>query len=149
MHFTPAARLAWRDIYTALADDTAVGLVGGLVARAEAHVVRLALIYALIDGSVAIDTEHLHAALALWDYAARSVAAVFGAASGNPLAEQIHAALVATGGMTRTDLRDHFSRNRTQADIDDALGALRRTGRAHPVRVTTAGRPAQLWHPST
>jgi hypothetical protein len=148
MRLTPPAQLAWHDIYLAMADDTAGGLVGGLLARAEAHIVRLALIYALIDGTVAIDCEHLQAALALWDYAARSVAAIFGAASGNPLAEQIHAALVASGAMTRTDLRDLFSRNRTQADIDDALNTLGRAGRAHAVRVVTAGRPAQLWHAS-
>ena len=125
------------------------GLVGGLLARGEAHVVRLAMLYALVDGTIAIDTEHLHAALALWDYAARSVGAIFGAASGNPDAEQIHAALVASGGMTRTDLRDLFSRNRPHTDIDAALTALQRAGRARPVRVVTGGRPAQLWHPTS
>jgi hypothetical protein len=35
-------------------------------------VIRLALIHALADGERQINTEHLKAALALWDYAARS-----------------------------------------------------------------------------
>jgi hypothetical protein len=38
-----------------------------LTARAEAHVIRLALLYALLDGQNTIQPEHLHPALALWD----------------------------------------------------------------------------------
>ncbi len=107
---------------------------------------RLALIYSLIDGTTVIDAEHLAAASAIWDYAARSVAMLFGSTTANPLSEQIHAALVATGAMSRTDIRDLFSRNRPAADIDNALAALQRCGRARPVKVVTAGRPAQFWH---
>jgi hypothetical protein len=148
MSFSPRARHAWPDIYAAMA-EAHPGIVGSLIARAEAHVVRLSLLYALIDGAVAIDLEHLGAALALWDYSTRSVAMIFGAASANPLAEQIHAALVASGGLTRTDLRDLFNRNRSQVDIDQALTSLASSGRAHPARVVTGGRPAQLWHATT
>jgi hypothetical protein len=148
MGFSPRARQAWPDIYAAMA-ETHPGLLGSLLARAEAHVLRLSLLYALIDGAVAIDVAHLNAALALWDYSARSVAMIFGAATGNPLAEQIHAALVASGGLTRTDVRDLFNRNRPQTAIDEALADLARTGRAHAARVVTGGRPAQLWHATT
>jgi hypothetical protein len=142
---SPAARRCWVDIYHALA-EAHPGIIGGLLARSEAHVLRLGLIYSLIDGTTVIDTEHLAAASALWDYAARSAAALFASATANPLAEQIHAALVASGAMSRTDIRDLFSRNRPAADIDHALAALQRCGRARPVKVVTAGRPAQLWH---
>lgn len=145
---SPAARKSWADIYHALA-ETHPGIIGGLLARSEAHVLRLALIYSLIDGTTVIDTEHLAAASAIWDYAARSAAMLFGAASGNHLAEQIHAALVATGAMSRTDIRDLFARNRPAVDIDQALAALQQSGRARPVKVLTAGRPAQLWHATT
>ncbi len=145
MSLSPAARRSWADIYHALA-ETHSGIIGGLLARSEAHVLRLALIYSLIDGTTVIDTEHLAAASAIWDYAARSVAALFGSTTANPLAEQIHAALVATGAMSRTDIRDLFNRNRPAAEIDGALAALQRCGRAQPIKIVTAGRPAQLWH---
>lgn len=145
VHLSPAARRCWADIYHALA-ETHPGITGGLLARSEAHVLRLALIYSLIDDTTVIDTEHLAAASAIWDYAARSVGMLFGSTTANPLAEQIHAALVVSGAMSRTDIRDLFSRNRPAADIDDALAALQRCGRARPVKVVTAGRPAQLWH---
>ena len=141
----PAARLEWCDAYTALseADD---GLVGSLCARAEAHVLRLAMLYALIDGDNTITTAHLHAGLALWDYAARSVAWATQAATTDPVAEQIHTALTASpDGLTRTQLRDLFARNLPAARIDTALVALGQTGRAHRRRHTTAGRPAEIW----
>lgn len=142
---SPTARRSWRDIYLALA-ETHPGIIGGLLARSEAHILRLGLIYSLIDGTTVIDTCHLAAASAIWDYAARSVTMLFTATTANPLAEQIHAALVATGAMSRTDIRDLFNRNRPAADIDQALTDLQRCGRAKPVKIVTAGRPAQLWH---
>jgi len=140
-----AARLEWCDAYTRLseADD---GLVGSLCARAEAHVLRLAMLYALIDGDTIITTAHLRAGLALWDYAARSVAWATRTATTDPVAEQIHTALTASpDGLTRTQLRDLFARNLPGNRIDTALIALGRTGRAHRHRLTTTGRPAEIW----
>ena len=59
----PAARERWIEIYPHLSASGA-GLAGAATARAEAHVVRLALIYALLDCSEQIAIEHLQAALA-------------------------------------------------------------------------------------
>ena len=63
-----AARVEWCDAYAALS-EAGDGLVGSLCARAEAHVLRLAMLYALVDGDTTISTAHLRAGLALWDYA--------------------------------------------------------------------------------
>ncbi len=110
IHLTPAARLAWHDAYTRLSqiDDSPAG---ALCARAEAHALRLALLYALIDGDTTIGLAHLHAGLALWDYAARSAAWALRTTSADPIAEQIHAALTASpAGLTRTQLRDLYGK---------------------------------------
>ncbi|MCA1679702.1 MAG: DUF3987 domain-containing protein, partial [Actinobacteria bacterium] len=85
------ARELWWQLYPQLTRP-AEGLAGQLAARAEAHTIRLALIYALLDAQTKIQPEHLHAALALWDYAARSAAWALGEATGDPLAEHIHTA---------------------------------------------------------
>ena len=62
------------------------------------------------------------------------------------MAEQIHTALTASpAGLTRTELRDLFARNLPGARIDTALATLGRTGRAQRRRLTTAGRPAEVW----
>ena len=90
---TMHARELWHHAYRQLADPTADGIVAQITARAEAHVIRLALLYALADGQPQIRPPHLTAALALHDYAARSAAWALTGATGDPLAEQIHAAL--------------------------------------------------------
>ena len=145
VRFAQATRAPWRQAYEELSEPVG-GLVGALLARAEAHVVRLALLYALIDGCAAIHPAHLAGALALFDYAARSARFAFGEESGDPLAERIHDALsAASRGLTRTEVRDLFSRNRPAAAVDEALRCLGRAGRARTERVMTGGRPAQVW----
>ena len=100
-------RELWWHTYPQLTQP-ADGLTGQLTARAEAHTIRLALLYALLDGHATRSSpEHLTAALALWDYAARSAAWAINHTTGDPLAEQIHAALARSpDGLTRTQLRD-------------------------------------------
>ena len=140
-----AARLAWHDAYTRLA-ETDDSPAGALCARAEAHVLRLALLYTLVDGETTIRLAHLQAGLALWDYAARSAAWALQTTSTDPVAEQIHAALTASpAGLTRTQLRDLHGRNLPAARIDAALTTLGHTGRAQRHRINTGGRPAEVW----
>ncbi len=139
-------RMIWREIYPRLS-EAQDGLPGALCARAEAHTVRLALIHALLDGQRQIKPEHLHAALALWNYASRCANWALGAHTGDPLAEQIHAALARSpDGLTRTQLRDLFARNRSGEEIQQALTRLAATGRASSRHAATAGRPAELWN---
>ncbi len=145
LRFALGARVAWWDTYARLSEP-APGLAGAMCARAEAHVVRLALIYALLDRSTAINLAHLNAALALWDYATRSAAWALEEASGDPLAEQIYAALAVTpAGLTRTQIRDLLHRNQPGVAVDQALAALAQADRARRHRVITRGRPAELW----
>ena len=149
LRFSVEARMAWWEAYASLS-QAADGPHGAMCARAEAHVVRLALIYALLDRSPAIETHHLEAALALWDYAARSAAWALDLASGDPLVEQIHVALLAASdGLTRTELRDLFWHNQSAHAIDVALGSLVRSRRARSRRESTGGRPAERWRAVT
>jgi hypothetical protein len=67
---------AWKDwcrFYAAVPDDVH-GIAGALAARAEAHVLRFAIIYAVAERSSEITFAHLDAALAVWDYCERSIA---------------------------------------------------------------------------
>jgi len=67
--FDQRARSRWWELYPTLTEPRD-GLAGAVCARAEAHVVRLALLYALLDQAPQIRLVHLEAALALWEYAA-------------------------------------------------------------------------------
>jgi hypothetical protein len=142
---TPDARELWWHTYPQLTQP-ADGLLGQLTARAEAHVIRLALLYTLLDGQNTIGPEHLHPALALWNYAKRSAAWALGQTTGDPLAEHIHAALARSPhGLTRTQIRDLCQRNLPADRVEQALTALVAAGRASQQRTLTGGRPAELW----
>jgi hypothetical protein len=142
---SPPARQQWADAYRHLAEPQP-GIAEQINARAEAHAIRLALTYALLDSARDIQPAHLDAALALWSYAGRSATWALQRTTSNPLAQQIHGALLhATGGLTRTQLRDLVHRNASTAELDCALAALAHDGKATSQRVLTAGRPAELW----
>jgi hypothetical protein len=139
------ARSIWWQAYPHLS-NTRPGLWGAATARAEAHVVRLALIYALLDKNARITPNHLRAALALWDYAARSALYIFGDSLGDPMADDIRRALAEhPDGLTRSELRDLFSRNRTRAEIGRALDLLAGAGLARAHTQREQGRPTERW----
>jgi hypothetical protein len=141
----PAARELWHHAYRQLAHPLP-GIIGQITARAEAHTIRLALIYALADGQRQISPPHLTAALALHDYATRSAAWALAGATGQPLAEQIHTALQRSpAGLTRSQISDKLRHNQPAGHIDSALRALQTAGRATVTQIATGGRPAQLW----
>jgi hypothetical protein len=145
MHRTEEARALWHEVYGPLSEGKP-GLAGSLLARAEAHVMRLACLYALMDHFAKVDVDHLKAALALWKYVEASVRYVWGDSLGDPVADEILRALrSASGGLTRTQIRDLFSRNRSTEEIGRALAALNEYGLARNERHETRGRAAEVW----
>jgi hypothetical protein len=98
------ARAVWHAIYGELSEGKA-GLAGALLARGEAHVMRPALIYALLDRSPLIRRPHLLAALALWEYSERSIRFVWGDSLGDPIADELLRLLRCSAeGLTRTEI---------------------------------------------
>jgi Protein of unknown function (DUF3987) len=135
-----AAREKWAAIYGALS-AVQPGLLGAVTARAEAQTIRLALLYALLDGEDSIDLPHLEAGLALWEYCEASAARIFGDAIGDPIADDIlRALLLAPEGMTRTDITNLFGRHQSRNRIGAALQLLATKGRARVETMKTAGR---------
>jgi hypothetical protein len=139
-----SARGLWHDVYDELSAGTP-GLVGALTGRAEAQVMRLAHIYALLDHSATIGREHLEAALAVWDYSLSSVTYVFSQSVGDPVADTILDDLKRAGSLTRTDIRSSVGGRVQASQIDRALALLNRFGLAHMRREETGGRPAEVW----
>lgn len=136
----------WKAVYGRLSDGRP-GMFGAVTARAEAQTIRLAVLYAALDQSAEIQREHVTAALALWDYAEESARYIFGDATGDPEADSILEALKANyeSGLTRTQIRDLFQRNRSAERIGQALGALLKMGKVRQVSEETGGRPVERW----
>lgn len=139
------ARTLWHQVYAELSEGHA-GLLGAVTSRAEAQTMRLACLYALLDGKAVVERVHLEAALALWRYCEASARYIFGNAAGDRIADELLAALREAGseGLTRTQIRDLFNRRRSGA-IDAALTVLAETGRARFETEHTGGRPVTCW----
>ena len=134
----------WRGAYEDELSVDRYGLAGAACSRAEAHVLRLSMLYALLDQSDVIRVEHVNAALAMWRYCEQSTVLLFGDRLGDPVADAIVEELATAGeaGRTRSELRDLFGRNRTAAELDLALGVLEDQGRITSESEKTGGRPA-------
>ena len=116
-----------------------------MTGRAEAQVLRLSLIYALLDRSHSVKPEHLIAALAFWERVEASVRYIFGDRTGDPVADAILNALQSSGAMTQADISNLFGRHQSAERIGRALTTLQQAGRIKPERRETGGRPATLW----
>ena len=139
------ARKIWREVYGALSESKP-GLMGSVTARSEPQVLRLSLVYALLDGARAISEQHMLAALAAWDYAEASAKFIFGDSLGYPEADRILTALrTDSQGLTRTQIRDLFGRNQSEPVIEGALTALEERGLARRDAMETGGRPTERW----
>ncbi len=142
VRFDDEAAQLWEQVYPDLSEGQP-GLLGSMTSRAEAHVVRLALIYALLDRADRIRVEHLRAGLAVWNYCAASARFIWGNALGDPTADEILHALRAAGaeGMTRWDVMNHFSRHKKAEELDRAIGVLAERGLIRTATEDTGGRP--------
>jgi hypothetical protein len=140
------ARTLWREQYETLSEGR-LGLLGSITSRAEAQVLRLSMIYALLDLSDVIRGEHLRAALAVWRYSEDSARYIFGDSLGDPVADTILTALRNSGptGLTRTDIRDIFGRHKKDAQIPSALVTLEALGLARVEHQASGGRPVERW----
>lgn len=147
----PEAEELWRCEYPALTAAHPDKL-GEMTSRGAPQVVRLSLIYAMLDMSPVIQVAHLRAALALWRYCEASVRYIFGRRLGNKDAERLLQALRDAGadGLSRTQVTREVFRGHVAAErIRDLLMTLEVGGLAHraiaPSRSDQGGRRAERW----
>jgi hypothetical protein len=149
---TGAAR--WDAVY----DDLTIsrpGLLGAVTSRAEAHALRLAMIYALLDRQREIAADHVDAALAVWRYCADSAAYLFGRSSADAKTDSKSDAKAdvvlttlwrAPEGLTRSQLlRDVFKHNLPAETVTQIMDALVQAGSVRCETITTGGRPSQRY----
>jgi hypothetical protein len=145
MAWSPEARQLWEDEYERLTADR-LGLFGLVTGRAEAQVLRLSMVYALLAQAAVIDFEHLKAALEVWRYCEDSARHIFGERYGVPLLDELVAQLRAhPEGLTRAELIDYFCRHVSGRELTAALETLRGMGQAREVLEQTGGRSARRW----
>ena len=128
-------------------DDEDDGNLADLVCnRRESHVLRLSLLYALLDGSSLITANHLRSAVEVWWFCEQSARRVFGGVSTNGVAERLAMAMRQKGRMTRTELSHALGHNVDKSRIDGAIATLLKSGRvAFETVKDTGGRPADMY----
>src|SRR5439155_11043899 len=137
----------WDEWYSEVTSKKQFGQVAALSNRAEAHALRFAVTYALLDASPDIKVPHIEAAIALWEYAQASVVYIFSQTTGNVVADKIYQELI-YGRLTRSQIMDIFQRNISANVLQTALHLLETTGKARCIRdheAGKAGRPRERW----
>lgn len=119
-----AASELWVQHYTELQNPPEE--LSGIADRARPQVVRLALIYAVLDGSELIDRQHLAAALEVWRYCQSSAQTIFN--RGNRSSSDINRLkefVVERGKVSRTQVSTElFKRKRSKDDLDQLFDVL-------------------------
>lgn len=144
---TERARALWFEVYPRLSSEDATGLFGQVTSRSEAQVVRLSLLFAVLDGADAVDEHHLRAALALWQYAEDSARFIFGEKFADKTTNRVEELLTEAGdeGLTRDQLFKALGGHTKASALGGALEALQRAGRATAQRTPSGGRPSERW----
>jgi hypothetical protein len=140
------ASALWHAIYESLSAEQS-GIMGFVTNRAEAQVLRLSVLYALLDEQSSVHEVHLRAGIALWEYAERSCRWIFGESTGNRDADLILEHLVASGdmGMSLTEVTNLFGRHKTALEIRKLLKFLELEGKVIPGERACKGKAAKPW----
>jgi hypothetical protein len=146
LHFNEEARTLWAKAYNELSKEKP-GLFGAIISRAEAQVIRLSSLYAVLDKSTLIQPKHLRAALAVWEYCEESARYIFGEYLEDPTASAILVELrkASPKGLSRTEIRDIFSRKISSQRVSDALKILQDEKLARFHLEATGGAPTERW----
>ena len=120
------AREMWKRVYEELSEDVG-GLVGAVTSRGEAQVIRLALIFSVLDCSEHITVDHLKAAQAVWNYCEESATFIFGG-----ITKEQHKLIefLRGGSKSVSTIRESlYRRHRTVLEIKADLQRLMDVGR--------------------
>lgn len=143
---SPAATQLWVDLYPDLTMDYE-GVSGSIVNRAEAHAIRLALIYAIALCHADIEVEDLRAAFAVVDYSRRSALKIFGGAVGDRKKAKILAALknAQNNELTLTDISVQvFSRHIESEVLKKIVSEMEDSKLIVTVKLPTGGAPKTI-----
>jgi hypothetical protein len=143
-----AAQQLWTQLYFKLNNEkNTFGFIDGVLVRDTSHLLKLALIYAVLDQSETIEVAHFNAALAICDFCQASVRWLFSERTGDRLANTILFALIrAPNGMTKKEISDNVCyRNTPIAKIEKALETLAKNRLARMTLELQNDKPIERW----
>lgn len=145
MTFAPAAQPLWADLYRRISEDDPPGLLGHALARADTQTLRLAMVYALLDGKTTLEPQHLEAAHAVWRYCRASAAYIFGTATGDHRNDALLAMITAKPSTQNELFEGLGTHNLASGEIERRLSELATLGLIESHQEPTGGRPRTVW----
>lgn len=150
-----AAVELWRREYPRLVAERPDGWYAAATARAVPQVVRLSVVYAVLDQSTLVTVEHLRAALAAWRYCEASAASLFTDDESDELRGDLSKAAEFIeqqpgGQCTRRDLSvTCFAGHKKAKELDAIVATLTDLGRITQQVQETPGRPRTIYRART
>ncbi|MBF0316359.1 MAG: toprim domain-containing protein [Oligoflexia bacterium] len=152
------ARDRWERVYPSLTSYPDL-LYSSVLMRAAPQVLRLSMLYALLDKSTTIKLPHLEAGLAVWKYAEESCGVIFKDLDSGSNSEKSKERDRANEtklkvlsfirshleGVTRTDISEMFKRNKKKEEIQRALEELMQEKLVYFETESSGGRDRQRW----
>jgi hypothetical protein len=140
IQFTDETWSLWGKVYPELSQDHQ-GFAGVIINRAEAQVIRLSMIYALLDEQNTVEPHHLDAALAFWQYCQDSALFIFGGRESDIIADKIVEALCERD-QSLTEIHTLFQHHVSAKRRNKALQDLTSSGKVTIYKKTNdQGRP--------
>lgn len=145
-----AAWAYWDHLYEKL-DSERPEAVRDLLVRAPSNIIRLAVIYAILDKSSVVDKKHLEAAEAVWDYCQDSAIQIFAGITGDYHVDKLLRKMKNSHekSLTKSEIWAIFSRHHAATWINSVIERLLATelvseavvppagGRGRPIHVYT------------
>jgi hypothetical protein len=144
MKLTDGAKRLWGNVYKDLSKENS-GLVGAVINRAEAQVIRLSMIYALLEGEHMIDDMHIESALAVWEYCESSARFIFSGRDVDPNVNKLFSLVKEQGKIEATDVYKHFQNHITKEKMQKVIGELVSQQRIIVEQIQTGGRPRTIF----
>lgn len=142
------ARQRWEEIYRTVSIDE-VGRAAAFTARGEAHILRMALIFALLECGETIKVKHLNAAYCLWLYSDASIRHIFCSAEGvegDRDAQRVLTALRRRAAMTQSDMHKLFNNHKPKRHLIELLTQLEGVNKIYQdVRKGNGTKSARVW----
>ena len=142
-----AADTLWEREYPRLTTVTGSDVVGAVLSRGEAQVLRLSMLMALAGGHATIEVEDLEAALDLWRYAEASARAVF-AGDHDALFSRLVDLIRENPGVSRSGLHKKVGWKVAASNFLGTLSRIQAVGLARSEPFKTGGRPTEKWFPA-
>ncbi len=142
--FSADGREIWGEFYPELSESKG-GFIGAVLERAPALVLRMAMLFCLIDRTNRISEEQLKTAIMLWRYCEQSARYIFGDKEiKNPLSKKI-LDMLSEKPLSMSEIYKGLSSHTESASIQITVKALIERNKVCVSTIKTNGRPCTIY----